>query len=43
MVDRHHSAAEDMGYAEPKRYFGNLPANFRAADFSAPCGCGVWY
>jgi hypothetical protein len=43
MVDRHHSAAEDMSYADPKRYFGNLPANFRAADFSAPCGCCVWY
>jgi hypothetical protein len=43
MVDRHHSAAEDMGYADPKGYFGNLPANFRAADFSAPCGCGAWY
>jgi hypothetical protein len=41
MVDRHNSTA--MGYADAARYSGQLPDNFRTADCSAPCGCGVWY
>ena len=43
MVDRYPAAAEDIGYTDANQYSGNFPANLRAADFPAPCGCRVWY
>jgi hypothetical protein len=43
MIDRCHTTLQEMGYAEAERYYGDLPTNFRSADFSAPCECRVWY
>ena len=40
---RYPSAGTDIGYTEAARFSGDLPANFKSADFVAPCGCRAWY
>lgn len=36
-------SAPNIGYKEVNQYPGELPVNFKTADFLAPCGCRAWY
>lgn len=42
MKSRYPSAPK-IGHKEVIQYPGEVPENFRRADFPAPCGCRAWF